>query len=506
MVQNDIHRPHVLTPRESGKTKDTRWFLGSLLVVVQGCGRKIFFACSGNGNGTSWNNRGSNGNYWSSSLNSATNGRNLNFNSGGVNPQNNNNRFNGFAVRAVQHTLLIILFFMIYGTDTEAASTRSVSGILRCEETQVCSELCQKMGSELEAEYGRLMRRFVSSSVRSTTIEMLHCGLSEEKGNLRCHVQRPHSTSSVLQLYSWSVREDFYSRYLFLHQESWNSLWHRPYNGFLSQGKSELATCVLCHALGYKRLFHAYCQEEAFGNSYFYAQENVFTQNQQRLSEYVERCLGYGLSDMAYRDYCHAESEGELCYCWRSFELDWLGSGKESASCSRRSWFANRQSDFSVIQQCISERIRPIHEESHEMSLLWQICGRCSRCVFGQRVLAILSAEDSLFPKIRIRIGFAHGQVGDNRSASRSRVLRCFHQAVQNIYFKSCLAENNQKDLGVRFLEALESHKVCEQLLGHIQAYCFLQSFSQAIDDKEHSENRHIRQRYDQDNRQIFIL
>ena len=59
------------------------------------------FPCSGNGNGSSWNNRGSNGNYWSSSLNSATNGRNLNFNSGGVNPQNNNNRFNGFAVRAV---------------------------------------------------------------------------------------------------------------------------------------------------------------------------------------------------------------------------------------------------------------------------------------------------------------------------------------------------------------------------------------------------------------------
>jgi hypothetical protein len=38
-------------------------------------------------------------------LNSSTNGRNLNFNSGGVNPQNNNNRYNGFAVRAVQHSV-----------------------------------------------------------------------------------------------------------------------------------------------------------------------------------------------------------------------------------------------------------------------------------------------------------------------------------------------------------------------------------------------------------------
>jgi hypothetical protein len=71
------------------------------------------FPCSGNGNGTSWNNRGSNGNYWAASLNSATNGRNLNFNSGGVNPQNNNNRFNGFSVRAVQHSFLDKLLFFL---------------------------------------------------------------------------------------------------------------------------------------------------------------------------------------------------------------------------------------------------------------------------------------------------------------------------------------------------------------------------------------------------------
>ncbi len=61
------------------------------------------FAASGNGAGSSWNNRGANGNYWSRSFNSARNARNLNFNSGGVNPQNNNNRYNGFAVRPVQH-------------------------------------------------------------------------------------------------------------------------------------------------------------------------------------------------------------------------------------------------------------------------------------------------------------------------------------------------------------------------------------------------------------------
>ena len=65
------------------------------------------FPASGNRNGTGLNNRGSNGNYWSASLNSQTNGYNLNFNSSGVNPANNNNRFNGFSVRAVQHLLII---------------------------------------------------------------------------------------------------------------------------------------------------------------------------------------------------------------------------------------------------------------------------------------------------------------------------------------------------------------------------------------------------------------
>ena len=80
----------------------------------------LFFSCSGNGNGRSWNNRGSNGNYWSSTWNSARNARNLNFNSGGVNPQNNNNRYNGFSLRPVQH-LSIFLLMNIQPTDQLAA-------------------------------------------------------------------------------------------------------------------------------------------------------------------------------------------------------------------------------------------------------------------------------------------------------------------------------------------------------------------------------------------------
>lgn len=59
---------------------------------------------SGNRNNTSGgiNNVGSNGNYWSSSPNSATNGYNLNFNSTNVNPSNSNNRTNGFTVRCLR--------------------------------------------------------------------------------------------------------------------------------------------------------------------------------------------------------------------------------------------------------------------------------------------------------------------------------------------------------------------------------------------------------------------
>ena len=45
--------------------------------------------------------QGSNGNYWSSSP-FGTNAYNLNFNSGGVNPANNNNRAYGFSVRCVK--------------------------------------------------------------------------------------------------------------------------------------------------------------------------------------------------------------------------------------------------------------------------------------------------------------------------------------------------------------------------------------------------------------------
>ena len=65
-------------------------------------GARLFFSCSGYGYGSSWFNRASGGYYWSSTFNSSRHARGLSFSSGGVSPQGNSNRYNGFAVRAVQ--------------------------------------------------------------------------------------------------------------------------------------------------------------------------------------------------------------------------------------------------------------------------------------------------------------------------------------------------------------------------------------------------------------------
>ena len=64
-------------------------------------GARLFFSCSGRGNGSSWYARASSGYYWYSTFYSSRNARILYFDSGGVSPQSNSNRYRGFAVRAV---------------------------------------------------------------------------------------------------------------------------------------------------------------------------------------------------------------------------------------------------------------------------------------------------------------------------------------------------------------------------------------------------------------------
>ena len=65
-------------------------------------GARLFFSCSGYGNGRSWNGRGSVGYYWSLSFVSSRYARYLSFHSGGVYPQYADGRCLGFPVRAVQ--------------------------------------------------------------------------------------------------------------------------------------------------------------------------------------------------------------------------------------------------------------------------------------------------------------------------------------------------------------------------------------------------------------------
>ncbi|MDE5638906.1 MAG: DUF1566 domain-containing protein, partial [Odoribacter sp.] len=54
------------------------------------------------GTGSSVSGAGSSAYYWSSTFYNTNNAYVLNFNSGGVNPQNNDNKYNGFAVRCVK--------------------------------------------------------------------------------------------------------------------------------------------------------------------------------------------------------------------------------------------------------------------------------------------------------------------------------------------------------------------------------------------------------------------
>lgn len=64
-------------------------------------GNLLFFPCSGRCNGTSWENRGTHGRYWSLSLHNEDNGWFLYFKSGSIIPQNYDDRFFGFTGRPV---------------------------------------------------------------------------------------------------------------------------------------------------------------------------------------------------------------------------------------------------------------------------------------------------------------------------------------------------------------------------------------------------------------------
>lgn len=70
-------------------------------------GALLFFACSGYGIGSSWNNRGTDGVYWSVSIDSVRNALALFFLLSGVYPQRSNARYTGFPIRPVYDPSLV---------------------------------------------------------------------------------------------------------------------------------------------------------------------------------------------------------------------------------------------------------------------------------------------------------------------------------------------------------------------------------------------------------------
>lgn len=64
-------------------------------------GNVIFLSATGGGSGAAWNNRGTDGYYWSSSWYSARNARSLLFSPSGANPQFAVYRYYGFPIRPV---------------------------------------------------------------------------------------------------------------------------------------------------------------------------------------------------------------------------------------------------------------------------------------------------------------------------------------------------------------------------------------------------------------------
>jgi len=501
MIQKEVHRLSVLRPLDVGKRKDSRWscHVQPLREVVQGDNRKGFFPCSGNGNGQSWNNRGSNGNYWSSSLNSATNGRNLNFNSGGVNPQNNNNRFNGFAVRPVQHSILGILFFILtsstHGADEKEAITRPLRGLLRCKKAQGNAKLCAPLGEKPKGEHGLAMRRSDEEMLQAFAIEMLYRRLSEEARDICSHVQGQDSAPSVFQLYPRSLRENLHTGLLQLHQGQGNTLRNRTSDGLLQEGESQLAAQVLCHAPGYSRILHAHSSQEAIADSHRLPAQDGYAQMPGR--EDVERCAGHGLPDMAYGNDSDAGPARELHHCGRQVELDWTGPCEEHAALGGRTGTPYWQPYVTAVLERLSKPIRPVCETRAEMQVLRTVCGRRHSSIARQGMAASAGSQDTALPKRNTWAGPSHGKAADKRGTSWYRVPGQLYQILQDVRVAQHPAAHREEDCLAGLLKATEDIAQCQLLPWYLPAYSLVQHQTQAVHERGIPENRCLRCRYD---------
>ena len=93
MTKSRVQRP-ALRLREQRKSNRS-YLVWDLTTVFT----KYYGGWNWNQNSEWW--QGTNGIFWSSTPYSAENARNLNYNSTGINPQNNNNKGNGFSIRCV---------------------------------------------------------------------------------------------------------------------------------------------------------------------------------------------------------------------------------------------------------------------------------------------------------------------------------------------------------------------------------------------------------------------
>ncbi len=94
-------------PNISSALADTCASSFSMITCFEMCNRYVLLPVAGNRNNSngSLNNVGSNGNYWSATVD-GTNARNLNFNSSNAN-MNSNNRANGNSVRCLKDCSLL---------------------------------------------------------------------------------------------------------------------------------------------------------------------------------------------------------------------------------------------------------------------------------------------------------------------------------------------------------------------------------------------------------------
>ena len=149
-----------------------------------------------NSNG-SLNNRGTNGNYWSSTQNDATNGWNLNFNSSNSN-MNNNNKAYGFSLRCLRDseiTAISPVFFL------DRAYLKnwlwSIKYIYLCKMNEALLNQINQLSEAEKASLTKQIERFIFDSRIDISVE--ESDSKNKSANLCPHCQSSHTRKNGFQ-------------------------------------------------------------------------------------------------------------------------------------------------------------------------------------------------------------------------------------------------------------------------------------------------------------------